>query len=345
MQYWSRFSPWLVQVLAVLIQVQSLGLQLVAEFVQHVGGFAVDHGLRQFEGVGFVDLLQHLVLAFVFLGVLQGLFQLLADILLYFFERIEFRNVLGEFIVQFGQFLRLDFVDPALEDGGLACQFFGVIFFGERHFHVLRVAGLAAYELFLETGDELSGTQDERLVLGGAAFELLLFAPAFIVQHDGVAVLCGSVHDDQARVSLLHRLQFAFDVLFVQFLLGHFDLNALVVLDDDFGSDGDGDGDFEALALLQLFFAEGKVRSVDRFQRQLVQRRGIAVRQTIVDRVFEEDAFAVSLFDDAAGSLALAEARHLDLASLGLICLIQGRVEFFRRKGHGEFCYVVFLAN
>ena len=42
---------------------------------------------------------------------------------------------------------------------------------------------------------------------------------------------------------------------------------------------------------------------------------------------------------------SLLLSRHLDLASLGFICLIQGRVEFLRREGHGEFCYVVFLAN
>ena len=127
-------------------------------------------------------------------------------------------------------------------------------------------------------------------------------------------------------------------------MLRHFRLDTLVVLDDDLGSDGDGDGDFEALTLLQLFFAELQIRSVDGFETQLVQRCGITVRQTVVDRVLEEDAFSVSLFDHAAGSLALAETRHLDLAPLGLICLIQGRVEFLRRKGHGEFCYVVFLA-
>ena len=219
-----------------------------------------------------------------------------------------------------------------------------MIFCGERNFHVLGVASLAAYQLFFEAGDELSAAQNEGLVLRGAAVELLVFAPAFVVQNDGVAVLSCSLHGDEAGVSLLHRLEFAFDVLFVEFLLGDLRLNALVILDDYFRSDSNGNGDFEALALFQLFFAESQVRSVDGLQSQFFQRLGITGSQAVIYRVFEEDAFSVSLLDDTAGRLALAESRHFDLASLFSICLIESSIEFLCSECHGKFGHIVLFA-
>ena len=102
---------------------------------------------------------------------------------------------------------------------------------GHAYFPVL--AGLDAYELILESGNELSGAELEGIVLGGAALELLFSYEALVVEYYGVSALCGFLGVDEAGVLLLNSFELLLYVLVGDLLVLDFRLRS-----DVYGHDG-----------------------------------------------------------------------------------------------------------
>ena len=138
-------------------------------------------------------------------------------------------------------------------------------------------------------------------------------------------------------------LELCIDIRIGDGLLAVFDLNTLVVLDFDFRIDLNGDRCGEAFAL----FDGGELNTgrINNLEFQFIYCCTVVRAQQIVDRIFSEHAFAVSLLDDAARRLALAESVNLELALVRLVNLDLGAFEFLSGEFHGEFGVVAFFAD
>ena len=224
-----------------------------------------------------------------------------------------------------------------MEDGGLAGQFLGLVGIGEGDVQVLFFADGHADHLILKTGDEGAAADDQGLVFGGAALKGDAVHGAGIVQVDGVAVLHGAVRHVLHGGGFVHvALDALVNVLrgdLVQILDG---LEALVFAQLHVRLHIHQDGEFQVLADAHLVHLVD-LGTVHHGQVVFFHRLLIHVRENDVQSVFIKNAVPVHLFDDLAGSVALAEAGHLDAAAHFEICLLHGGVKFRRRNVKSDF--------
>ena len=211
---------------------------------------------------------------------------------------------------------------------------------GEGQLDVLDVAGLHANNAILEAGDEGAGAQLQAVVLCGAACEGNIVLQADIVDDSGVAQLSCAVHGDQLGSTVHEDLQ-----LLVNSSLGDGGqdlvcLQALVLLQGDFGANGDQSLEGEA------FLAQGQ--DLDLGGSHVVQAllsdgcvASLGVDQ--LQSLFVEDACAVHALDDLTGSLALTEAGDVDAAAVLQVNLVQASLKLLSGNFHDEFDFVLFL--
>ena len=114
-------------------------------------------------------------------------FQTLGD-LAFQISQILGTEFLGQLIVDLGRNRRFDFLDGASEDGFFARQMLGLIILGEGHGHVFGFTGLAAHQLFFKPRDEAAGAQNQRVIFGRAAVELLAVNGADEIEYHLVAI-------------------------------------------------------------------------------------------------------------------------------------------------------------
>ena len=201
--------------------------------------------------------------------------------------------------------------------------------------HLAGLADLHAHQLILKAGDEAAAAHLKGVVLGLAAVKGDAVHKALKVQGDGIAVLHGPLHvleTGGALAGVLNLLLYGFlgngglVVLGLQALIvAQSDLRVHIALEGDGGNalvahrkiDDGGSAHHLKLALL----------------RALLER----VRGQQLNRVVMEHVLAVHSFDDHAGSLALAEAGHIDLALGLLVAFRDGLLKGLRVNLHLEY--------
>ena len=211
---------------------------------------------------------------------------------------------------------------------------------GEGQLDVLHIAGSHAHNAILEAGDEGVGAQLQAVVLCGAACEGNVVLQADVVDDSGVAQLSCTIHSHQLGSTVHVHLQFL-----VHSFLGDSgqDLvcfQALVLLQSDFGTNGNGCLEGEALLaqgqdldlggshVVQALLSDGCVASLGVDQLQCL---------------FVEDACAVHALDDLTGSLALTETGDVDAAAVLHVNLVQASLKLLSGNFHNEFDFVLFL--
>ena len=136
----------------------------------------------------------------------------LADRVLQLVQGVVLADVLGEIVIQFGQLLVLDLVQLDLEGGVLASQFLSLILLGELDVDVKLLTGLVANDLLLESGDEGTAAQHQRVVLSLAAVESNAIDKALEVDIHSVTVLGSALTGQQTAVAVLHALDLSVNI-------------------------------------------------------------------------------------------------------------------------------------
>ena len=243
-------------------------------------------------------------------GLLFSLLDICPNVGFVFIQRIEFRNVLRELVVQGGELDRLDAVQLAGEDRVFTGKFLRVVLGGEGDLHVERVADRVTDDLIFEAGDEAAAPELEVVLLGGAAVERDPVDRAFIVDVDRIVVLRGTVGDvNGAAVPFLHALDFGVDFLVRDrdFLFLGFESD--IALDLDLGLHVDGRLEQNAVLVDGLDIDLG---AADHVEFRFLDRRFVCVGHHLIDGVLVEHALAVHLFDDMTGRLSAAETGNGD---------------------------------
>ena len=206
----------------------------------------------------------------------------------------------------------------------------GAVFLGELDFDLHVFVNLHADQLILETGDEAVGTQNQRIVLGLAAFECFAVDETLEVDRHLIAALGLAV-----LLAILERLRGFRQVLQ---RLGHggffgrdgqlFQLQGRQVDLGDLGQVFVGDVDDDVIALFPLLAVLHLDLGLDG---RTVARGFQVIAQRAVDGFLHriaKDAGAELLLQHGHRDLALAEALHLDFG-LGFFQL--------RIDGGGQF--------
>ena len=136
----------------------------------------------------------------------------LADRILQLIEGVILADVLGKVVVQRGQFLVLHVVQLDLEGSVLAGQLLSLVLLGELDVDVEGLASLMADDLLLETGDEGTRAQHQRVVLSLAALESNAINEALEVDIDGVTVLGLALTGQQTAIAVLHTLDLSVNI-------------------------------------------------------------------------------------------------------------------------------------
>ena len=270
------------------------------------------------------------------------LFQLAAH---QFFQLVEAFKAqrLGEVLVDRGFGFHLHLLHRDGELRVLALQVLGRVIGGEGDGDGLFIAGLDAFQLILEAGDELARTQHQCGILGLAAFEFhavdaaneiddQLVAGGGLLRLGRILVALLSARDPRQR--------------FVQLGIGHrhhqlFQLQPVERGGGDFRQHFQFHRQFGILALGIAFghFHLGLHRRaqrlflhqpVDRFAHRIVQRIGM-------------QRFAVHLAHQIGGHFAGAEAGHAHLRGDLLHLGIDARIDILCRDGDGVATLEAFI--
>ena len=156
------------------------GFQIAIDLRPDVVELGVDELRRRLERVGRVELVEQLALDLLARHRAELVLDLAAHDVAQALQRLQ-AKVLGGLVVDFQRAGLGHFLDGDVEGRFLAGQMRRLVVFREGHGDLLFVAGLGADELILEAGDELLGTQHQRLVGAGAAIEGLAVDLADIV--------------------------------------------------------------------------------------------------------------------------------------------------------------------
>ena len=225
-----------------------------------------------------------------------------------------------------------------MEDDGLAGELGGVVL-GESDVDVLLLTGLHADDLILEAGDKAAGAELEVEVLTLAALEGNAVVEALKVDVGGVALLGGAIDAHETAVAVGHLLQAGVDVRGHDLDLGLGGLKALVLAELDLGIDGDGALEHDALLAAGIQLHLG---IADDLQLLLLHGALVGVGQNDIHGLLIEHLGAVHALDHLAGSLAGAEAGHVDLAAHLEICLVQGGLKILGADLDGQQDLAVF---
>ena len=136
----------------------------------------------------------------------------LTDRVLQLVQSVVLADVLGEIVIQLGQFLVLDLVQLDLEGGILASQLLSLVLLGELDVDVELLAGSVANDLLLEAGDEGTAAQHQRVVLSLAAVESNAIDKALEVDIHSVTVLGSALTGQQTAVAVLHALDLGVNI-------------------------------------------------------------------------------------------------------------------------------------
>ena len=274
------------------------------------------------------------------LGALGG--ELLLDVGLQLLQGVELGHVLGELIVQGGDFLDLDLVDLDVEHHGLAGQLGGVVL-GEGDVDVLLLAGLHADELLLEAGDEAAGADLQIEVLALAAIEGHAVVKALEIDVGGVALLDGALHGHETAVAVGHFLQAGVDIGGHDLDLGLGRFQTLILAQLHLGVHGHGTLEHHAVLGAGLQLHLGIAHHV---QLLLLHSGLVGIGQDNIDSFLVEHLRAVHLLDDLAGGFAHTEAGYVDLTAHLQIRLVDGGLELLgaRLDGQSDAALFQFLA-
>ena len=309
--------------LDVIFQGDTLHLQTITEIVDVLVDAVLDHSGGDVSVKLVGQSLEELIVNSAVGAVGSSLLQLDAHISLVLVHGLELGVVLDKLVIGLGKLGSLDGVELALEYCGLAGQFFGVILLGEGDIYVKLVVDGMSDDLILKTGDEIAGAQLELIAFGLAALKSDIVDKAFKIKDDLVAVLTGTVIDvDEAAVLLEKLVQLSVDVLVGNCGGGLVQNDALIIVELDFGLDGDDSRELQTVLADSSDIQIDLV--VDIFKTALVDSGLQSNRIEIVDSVFIEELFAVELLDNAAGSLALTETGNGKLMSVLAICFGTG---------------------
>ena len=308
---------------------------LVVKLMRDLAGLGLDQHVRQIELHQPVELVQQGALHHRAAGALVFGFQTLGDLLFQLVQRFG-TEALGQLVVDLGIDRLLDRLDGGREDGILAGKGGMAVIGRELHLHFDLVAGLGAGQLILETGDEAARAQNQRVILGGAAFEQLAIDRALEVDHN-LIVLCG--------LGALALVLIGFRVLGQIFqrlgdggVLGLHDQAFQLQLGEvhfrDFRQDFIGNVDDDIVALfpvLAILHLDLRLhgRAVAGFLQMLAQGAVDGILHGVAHH-----AGAELLFQHRHRHLALAEALHLDFGLGFFQLLIDHGGQIGRREGH-----------
>jgi hypothetical protein len=214
------------------------------------------------------------------------------------------------------------------------------VLLGEGDLDDLLVAGLGADELLLEALDELAGAELEQVVAALAAGEVVAFAVlaldrALEVDHDEVAVLGRLLDGLQAPELLAQLLDLLVDLLLVDLGLLALDLDLGDVADRGRRAHADLDREGQRLTLGGQV-AEVDLGLADGLDPGLVDGLDVPARQRRADGLVEDRLAADALDDDGRRHLALAEARHAQVAAHAAGGLVDAPLDLLRGDLRGD---------
>ena len=118
-------------------------------------------------------------------------------------------------------------------------------------------------------------------------------------------------------------------------------MDALVLADGDLRIHADGIGDRDGLVIRDVHIVDGGISH--RLQAAFVVCECNDSGKHILQSVFIENALAVHIFNDLAGSLALPETGDGDLAPVPAVYLLDGGIKFLRGDFHDKTAGALFL--
>ena len=308
--HFAHLLKGLPSILEEVFQAHALIHHALLHIAQHGSDLVFHHRLGNFHFRHFGELFDHFVFKGALRAVFGGFFQALAYGSLVFLQRIAIGNVLGKLIVQRGQFLHADGIDLHLEGGGLALEVFSVVFLGEGHVDLHLVANVLAHQLILEARNEVAGTDHQRLPLGGAAFELLTFAEALIIDVHLVVQLyrpVGHIHIAGDAVAL--ALDFGVHIVVRHFVHDFFRVDGFVIAQLHLGIFIHDGGEDQILALFDLFHIQ--FRAGNGLEAGFLQRFFVSIGKRDFKRVFIQHARTIIAFHQRARRVSLAETRYV----------------------------------
>ena len=223
-------------------------------------------------------------------------------------------------------------MDLYLEGSILACEILSVILGGECNVNVKFLVDALANDLLLKSGNEGAGAELKSVISALAALKCNAVAEAFKIDNGGIAKLCSSVGNvDLTRVSLTDSLDLTVNILVAYGSNFLFYLNTEIVLDLNLRLYVNLCGENETVLVDRNYVKLGLTNSVDS---SFLKSLGVSVGNKVVDSVLIENAGAIHLLDDRAGSLTLSEAGNGDVLDLLAINVVYCSVKccFVNRK-------------
>ena len=309
----------------VQVEVHALGLQTVAEIVDHLVDLVFVHALWNFAFHVFDYSADQAVFHVNLCFFVSFLLQFFLNILFQVCQGVEFADVFYKLIVQSRQLLLLNSVYLYFKDNCLTFEVLCMVIFREGNVYFELVAFFVTNYLLFKARDELTGAEYQREVFTLAAFECNAVFETFKVDQSGVAVLCSSFNIGQTGVSLSHSVQLCVDVSSHDGLYDLFSFDAFVVFNGNFRFYGNGC--FEAEAFAVLYLQVGYICTVNRLDFCFFNSCFVSCWVYHIDGIVIEELFAIHFFDHCFWSLAFAEARQSDGFYLLFIRLYQSVLE------------------
>ena len=226
---------------------------------------------------------------------------------------------MGKVVVEFGEFLLLNF----LKDDGDVGGFVGVVTGDELGGEGLAFASLHTSEGLFEAFNEITLTDAVGQTLGFGFLDFLTVDGGGEIEGDEVAFLGSAVYALEGSETLAEVTE----ALLGDFVGGatgiHGDLLAGEVRHGDFGAAVHLGGEFDEVGVIDLGdinFGSGEGLHV-----VFATCFFVAARHHVVDDLLEHCATADVVFDQLGGSVTLTEAGNVDLRRDSLVSL----VEFF----------------
>ncbi len=268
----------------------------------------VHQGLRNVQGIGrqqrFHDLLADVVLDLLLRFTLHVLTDVLDELLKTALGDVEHRR---ELLVEFRQNAFFDTMCLDREVRFLAREILGVIVLRELDLEGLFVAGLDAFQPFLEIGQHLPLAENNGNLGALPARECLAIEFAGEVDDHAIAILALAVDGPPCRLLHTQVGQHAVDVVVTDLHVRPLDLDLVEILELDLRHDFEGGDIGKRVTVLTLGL---DLRPPGRVQVLLHDGIGIALLQNFADH-FLANLLAVALFDDFRRDLA--GAKSLDL--------------------------------
>ena len=242
-------------------------------------------------------------------------------------ERIEFTDVFGKSVVQFGQLLFGNTLDRNGKHGVFAGKIGRVVVLGESDGNILGFADIHTYHLTFESGYERVGTYNQLLICGGASVEFFAVDAAAVIEFDYISVFYGSVfYFDASRRLFSHAVKFRLDVAGSYIILNFFQFNTFVIAEFNLRLYRHHGIELDAVFIKRLNVDFRLVYGINFFM--FFQRFLITVVKRVIESIVEEYSRAVHGFYHFSGSLSFAKSRDCILAFVFKVSFIDCVVPF-----------------